>query len=121
MCKKTACLIFLVFLSFSANAQNSWTKIVNGIDTDVYSLNGSFLKGSNRLNHSYLLLKIKFENKKNNTVTFKKAVVYEAFCKKGEGKIELYDLDEKNYVGYDFIFNGGNVISGVAEAVCSFN
>jgi hypothetical protein len=99
-------------------SDSMWINVSNTNNTifDVKKGSGRISKENNR-RYAYATLKESYKGE--DKIVFEKASVSEQSCKDGQGEIFYSDIDYAGKYSDNFVKNGGNADSSIAEALCT--
>jgi len=112
---KTILLILLVLASTAAIAGDNWTLIASG-DTKKYEARiGSLRPVFTEAGEPAVIILIRVTEFATRTITFVRHYVRIADCRAGFGKLGQADLSGRAVSEAEFVFDGGNVASTIAQ------
>lgn len=92
----------------------------NSQKTDTYSAKkGSFEITKTKSGTEIALVLGQIEDKKNNITGYKKWYVSTSDCKNGMGKLVVLKVNGDYDFESDFVADGNNIASGIADFICS--
>lgn len=115
-------IVTIGLLSFFASieAAEPWIKVSESKET-VFDVKAGSLERTvtDRTNEPIIAFLVRAKDKKSGTTEFEKNYVKLSDCKAGYGKLVTTDLNGKAKYSSDFVLDGGNVASTLAETLCS--
>lgn len=110
----------LLAATFSATAADTWVKVSESTDLIYDVKSGSVQRGTtDRSSEPIIAFLVRTKDKRSSSTQFEKNYVTLADCELGYGKLVTTDLDGKAKYSTDFVLEGGNVASTLAEALCA--
>lgn len=110
-----------LFAQETAKEDSQWIYIAkNSENTDTYSAKkGSFEITSTKSGTEIALILGQIENHKNNKFKYNKWYVATSDCERGMGKIVILKVNGDYDFESDFVADGNNIASGIADFICS--
>jgi hypothetical protein len=117
--RKSICQLVLIFTPIVAQAQDNWV-LISRAKTVVYEARvGSFERTLTEGTHEPLVtLTFRVRDSRNARIDFEKNYVRLADCEAGFGKLVTTDLNGRAKYDSDFVTDGGNVASTIADTLC---
>lgn len=110
-----------LFAQGTGKEDSPWIYITkNSENTDTYSAKkGSFEITSNKSGTEIALVLGQVQQKKNNQFNYNKWYVTTSDCEMGMGKIVILKVNGDYYFETDFVAEGNNIASAIADFICS--
>ena len=115
---KTILLILLVLAAAAAIAGDKWTLITSS-DTKTYEARiGSLRPVFTEAREPAVIILVRVTEFTTRKMTFVRHYVRIADCRAGFGKLGEADLSGRAISEAEFVFDGGNVASTIAQTIC---
>lgn len=110
-----------IFAQVTEKEDSQWIYLLkNSENTETYSAKkGSFEITSTKSGTEIALILGQIQNHKTNKFNYKKWYVAISDCERGMGKIVVLKVNGDYDFESDFVADGNNIASGIADAICS--